>query len=305
MNATDADTLEDNRATLHRIKFWILLVLDIPSVLLYFLIFVFFITHRTLLRVIQHRGLFVLLFINFFEAFFGLPMNIHFFYRGRVSPATAVFCTWWNFFDYILNVSSQFLMAAISVQRHILVFNRQILGIRIKRLLLHDLPLFLCVAYPTCIYLGLIVMYPCDGTQWDFSSNMCGNANCYLVYSTALGVFDWAAHSALPVVLIPVANVILIIRVVWQKHRCQQPILWRKQRRMTVQLACISCLYLIAWLPCTTVAVIQQFITSSFINDIQTDYLFSLTYLVSLLTPYVCFGMLPQLNKWVWKQLRP
>jgi len=304
MNASNITTLEDSKVVLNRVKFLILLILQIPSIVLYLFIFAYFFTHRRfLLKTPQNLALLILLLVNFLEASCDLPMVIHFYYFGRVTPATAAYCTWWTFFEYTLSVSSEFLMATISVQRHILIFNSHLLRIQKKRFLIHHLPLLLCVVYPTLLYLALVVIYPCDGTLWDFSSNLCGLANCYLVYNNILATFDWAVDNGLPVVVIILANVVLVGRIIRQKRRRQQQISWQKQRHMTLQLLSISCLYIIAWLPNTIIAVIQELGESDFIAQIQSNYIFDLLYLVCLLIPWVCVGMLPGFKKWVLEQL--
>ncbi len=292
---------EDSKVVLHRVKFLILIILEIPSIVLYLFIFAYVVTHRSFLKTPQNQALFILLLVNFIEASCDLPMVIHFYHFGRVNPATAAYCIWWTFFEYTLSVSSEFLMATISIQRHMLIFNSHMLRIRKKRFLLHHLPLLLCVVYPTLLYLALVVIYPCDGTQCDFSSNLCGLDNCYLVYNNILATFDWAFDNGLPVVVIILANVILVARVVWQKLSHHQPVSWKKQRHMTLHLLNISCLYIIAWLPNTIIAVIQEINESSFIAQIQSNYIFDLLYLVCLLIPWVCLGMLPQFKKWILK----
>jgi hypothetical protein len=303
MNVSNIETLDDSKIVLNRVKFLTLLILQIPSIVLYLFIFAYFFTHHGLLKTPQNLALLILLLVNFLEASCDLPMVIHFYHSGRVMPATAAYCTWWTFFEYTLSVSSEFLMATISVQRHILIFNSHLLRIQKKRFLLHHLPLILCVVYPTLLYLALVVIYPCDGTLWDFSSNLCGLANCYLVYNNILATFDWAVDNGLPVVVIILANVMLVARIIWQKRLRQQQITWKRQRRMTLQLLSISCLYIIAWLPNTIIAVIQELGESSFIAQVQSNYILDLLYLVCVLIPWVCIGMLPEFKKWVLERL--
>jgi hypothetical protein len=55
----------------------------------------------------------------------------------------------------------------------------------------HELPLLFCLTYPAIVYLVAILLYPCDGTQDDYSNNICGLVTCYLVYDKVLGTLDW------------------------------------------------------------------------------------------------------------------
>ena len=174
MNDSNLNTSIDSRTIRNRVKFVILLTLDIPTIILYLLIFSYFITHRVLLRTHQHRALCILLSLTFFTASCELPMVIHFYYLGRIGFTTSAYCTWWIFLGSVLNVSSEFLMTIISIQRHMLVFNSHVLRIRKIRIFLHDLPLLLSIICPTFYYIGIILIYPCTGLQWDFSSLYCG-----------------------------------------------------------------------------------------------------------------------------------
>ncbi|CAF1237130.1 unnamed protein product [Adineta ricciae] len=290
---------DDSANVLHRIKFYLLLTLHIPSILLYLLIFIFLATHRPQLTALINRGPIILLLINFLVAACILPLTIHFYRSNRVLPASAAYCTFWTFLQYTLNVSSEILMVIISVQRHIFILNRNLLRIRVKRILFHDIPLFFGVAYPAILYFGLVVIYPCDGTQWNFSALVCGYANCYLLDSNAFAIFDWAMHTGIPIVIIILANVMLIIRIIRQKRRLQQRVTWRKQRRMTIQLLSVAALYFIGWMPITSIAVIQQIHQSQLAAEIQSKYIVDFIYLVCLFMPLVCIGILPELKKWI------
>lgn len=109
--------------------------------------------------------------------------------------------------EFTLNEVSEYLMATISVQRHMLIFNRHILRIRCRRIALHHLPLVFCLIYPAIFHLFAILLYPCDGTQYDYSNNICGLATCYLVFDKTLGTLDWSVNNGLPMVIDVSANV--------------------------------------------------------------------------------------------------
>lgn len=295
--------IEDGSRVLYQVKFVVLLLIQVPSMITSLLIAWFFATHRRLVREPRYQALFLLLTINFMQLSFDLPMPMHFYRIGFIAPSTPAYCTWWTFLEYTLEVSTAMLMATISIQRHILVFHENLLRNRWTCALLHYLPLLICLGYPVIFYLIVIVFYPCDGTQWDYSSNVCGYANCHLVYNRVLGTFDWAAHNGLPTLVIIVANAALILRVVNQKRRCQQRIVWRKQRRITVQLLSISALFLIAWLPSLSIALVQQLLDPNFLVEVQKDYMLDLLYLMCLFLPWICLRQLPRANQWLRRQL--
>lgn len=301
MNLTINDTIENNKSNLYHIKFSILLALQIPAIIISLVIFIFFWKHHNILRIPQNQALLILLITNFIELIFVLPLSLSFYYFGSVEPSTPTFCTWWNFLSFTLYVTSEYLMATISVQRHMIIFNGHLLQAQWIRILLHNIPLIFCLIYPQIFYIFAIILYPCDGTQWSFTDNGCGYADCYLVYDTVLGTFDWLVNNGLPMVINTLANVILVIRVVKQKHRCRRKIVWRQQRAMTRQLFFISSLYIVAWTPCLTVGLVQILGYPTFLASIQTDYFIELIFLVCLLLPWIYLGLIPELKRWILK----
>ena len=226
-------------------------------------------------------------------------MPIHFYALGYVSPSSPTYCTWWTFFEYSLEVIIALLTLVISIQRHILIFHDHILRIPVKRYLFYYFPLLICIIYPLVLYTVIILFYPCDGTQWDYTSSVCGFANCYLVYNKPLATFDLAAQTGLPTVLIIIANVSLVIRVVKHKYRREQRINWRKQRRLTLQLLSLSVLFLIAWLPGVITELGQQLFDPSFGLQIQQDYTIELIYLMCFFLPWVLLRQISGFTQWI------
>ncbi|CAF4901970.1 unnamed protein product [Rotaria socialis] len=230
-----------------------------------------------------------------------MPLTLHFYLLGYISPASPIYCTWWTAFEYTSFVSSAFLLAAISVQRHMLIFNGPFLKKPWMRTLLHDLPLILCLIYPVLFYLFAIILYPCDGTQWDYTNNGCGFADCYFAFDKVLGTFDMLVNSATPVIIDITANVILIVRVARQKRRLQQSVAWRQQRRMILQLFCLSGLFFVAWMPGVIIMLVQMLYDPMFLLEIQMDYLFDLIDVEYVFLPWVSLAFFPELNKWMKK----
>ena len=272
MNNTDI--FNDKRQILYRVKLSILLTLQIPAIFLSLVIFYFFLKNPAILRTPQNCALFILLTVNFIQLSVVLPFSIHFYALGYVSPATSAYCTSWTFLAYTVYVTGEYLMATISVQRHMLVFHSHALRIRWMRILFHHSPLILFLIYPAIFNIFVVLVYPCDGTQWDYTSTVCGFANCYLVYDKVLGTFDWSFNNGLPMLINALANALLVIRVIRQKRQQQRPVTWKQQRRMTVQLFCISSLYIIGWGPSLIVGLIQILVDPTFLAEIQAAYFF-------------------------------
>ena len=299
MENSSTQVFVEENYVLHRVKFAVILSFHIPASTLNLIILMFFVKNYRTLRSPQYPALLILLILNFIQLSSTLPLDVRFYYLGYVSPATPSFCTFWTFIEFTLNEVSEYLMATISVQRHMLIFNGHVLRIRRMRFIFHHLPLLFCLTYPAIFYLFAILLYPCDGTQYDYSNNICGLATCYLVYDKVLGTLDWSVNNGLPMVIDVSANVLLIARVIRQKRRQNQPLPWRKQRRRTVQLFCLSSLYLVAWSPCFVVSLVQILGYPTFLARIQTDYFIDLIYLVNLFLPWVCLGLIPEFLAWI------
>ncbi len=109
----------------------------------------------------------------------------------------------------------------------------------------------------------------------------------------------WTVDNGLPIIIISIANAVLIVRVVRQKRRRQGYVTWRQQRRMTLQLLSISCLYFFAWFPNLLIGLVQQLYSPTFLIDIQFDYILYFIYLICLLLPWVCLGLFPEFTNWI------
>ncbi|CAF1517611.1 unnamed protein product [Adineta ricciae] len=298
MNVSELETIGKSKFIFYRIKFTILLLLQISSIIVSILIFIYFTKHRTHIRAAQNHGLLVLLIINSLQLVFDIPLSLSFYIHGYVNPPVASYCIWWTFFEYIIYASSEYLLAIISLQRHIFIFYQNILRKCWIRQLLHHFPLLFCIIYPTIFYIYAILLYPCDNTQWDFTSRVCGFANCYLAYGSSLGSFDLVVNNSLPVFIDIISNVVLIVRVFAQKRRMQQSTNWRHQQRMLIQLFSVSGLYLIGWGPFLTVYIINVLIDPTFLNYIQQNYFGDLIYIIYFFLPWMWLGFFPELTRW-------
>ena len=301
MNISDVESV----STLYKVKFIIIIILEISALFVSLLIIMFLIKHRSEVKKMQNRSLIILFAINLIELLTDIPMSIDFYYFQSVRFATANYCTWWTFTLFSFCVIDEFLMATISIQRHLFIFQAHIFQNRRKRYIFYYLPLIISIVYPILFYIYSIFLVTCDGSQWDFSLPVCGLANCYFLYNVTLTLFDYVFNNTTPLVVIFIANVVLIIRVVKQKHQHQQRVVWRKHRRMTVQLVCISSLYLIAWLPLIIDTLILNISPSDSLVQFNTNYISELPILACFGLPWVYAGLLSGFKKWIWKSTTP
>jgi hypothetical protein len=301
MDIDSTETFVEEKLVLHRVKFVLFLTLQVSSIVIYLSIFVYFTKHRALFQIHLNQALSVLLVVNFIQLLFDLPMVINFYRLGYISPATAGYCTWWTFFEYTMTGANLYLMATICIQRHLLIFHSHLLHHRLKCFALHQFPLALSIVYPIIFYLIAIIFYPCDGTQWDFYSNICGLGNCYLLFNKLLATYDWVVNVGSPIIVIIIANFALVIRVMRQRYRRHRVVSWRKQRRMTLQLLGISSLYFFTWIPNIFIAFVQQTFLPGFLSQVQLDYIYDLTYLICVLLPWTYLGLYPEYVRWLRK----
>jgi hypothetical protein len=295
MNETDTIM---NYTLAYSIKFAVLITLEIPSILVSLAIFIYFgSNHNT--RVTSHNhSILVLLLINLLQVITDLPMPMSFFHLdGIVQPATSAYCTWWTWYEFSLNTVNGFLMAWISIERHLLIFHSNFIrniSIR-KRRLLQVVPLIVCSIWGPLYYSFTVIISPmCTNTR-DFDSLFCGMP-CYL--STNWGTFDLFFDVILPVLIIFTFNLALFIRVVYQHMNVVGRIRnnWKRQRKMAFQLGIISFVYLVVWIPLSIIQLGQIFINPTFLLQ-QLDTFNFLVYIVPLILPMVCVMAMPELIK--------
>jgi hypothetical protein len=136
-------------------------------------------------------------------------------------------------------LTSLFLAATASVQRHILVFNTSWLHGPRKRWIFHYILLIFCMLYPSLFYTILIIFHSCE-MVFDENLLFCP----YPCYSNDYVLFyvDWVFNVIFPVIVIVVANIALICRAIYSlnKFRHSQSHIWKKRRKLTLQLLAFS-----------------------------------------------------------------
>ena len=297
-NATDNDDASNiSDVSIPRpIRFWLLLLSDIPAIactlfLLYHLLF------KRTLRQALHNHVVIILLINAIPCYLiDVLSYIIFLQLGYVWIFTPAFCALWSFVDIGLFDMIAMLMAFAAIERHILVFHRRWMITRRKRILFHYLPLCLIVIYYFVFYISVIFFPPCENL-FDSSQPWCGYP-CYYD-DTIIFMYDTVVNCIIPVLLIIILSIGLIVRFIRQKRRVRQRMRWRKHRKMVIQLLSISSLYLIFYLPLLILLTAHQYGLPEEIGADVELYTYFLSLYVILLLPYICLGSLPEL----WKYL--
>jgi hypothetical protein len=104
-----------------------------------------------------------------------MPLSLIVLHTGFVAAQSRLFCLFWLVYNYALTVIGLMFMAYGCIERYFLVFDR--IFFKKHLILLHYMPLVFLLIYPPLLYVGLIVIYPCE-TDLDYTKFVCGGA-CY------------------------------------------------------------------------------------------------------------------------------
>ena len=283
-------------STSNRVKFLILISLEVPAVVVSLLIFAHFLSSHTVHSDDHQHSIFVLLAINFLQVVTAVPMPVDFYHLGGIIRLEApAYCLWWRWYEFSIYGITNLLMGWISIERHILIFHRHLIrgGDTWRRWSLHVAPLIVCGLWAPLFYMLFIIISPMCTNIWTYDSLYCGLPS-YLM--TMWNTFDVLVNLAFTIGLITVMNLALILRVV--KRRANAPgrrqISWRQQRKMVFQLVTLSSIYGAAWLPLSVTQLGQLFLDPTFLQEIDHVFYF-LYYIVPLILPIIYLPSIPQL----------
>lgn len=288
----------DDLPMVYRITCILLLIVEIPSIICTFLILIFIRRNwdSIMTRALHNHAIFLLMIISLLYTTLDLPFIINHYRLGYDIYRTLSFCTYWYWLDYTLMVSSLFLTAIASIQRHILVFNSRWLQQARLRRILHYFPLAFCLIYPGTFFIFVIVLYSCSPIEKTYCSFPCYSNDFLLFY------VDWIINVILPIFIIVLANIFLICRSIYsmKKFSHRQSQTWRKRRKLILQLFSFSTLYVIGWGPSTLISIIETlFLPDLFLHTPNLYYINNSSYFVCPLQPFICLFALPELLKYL------
>jgi len=159
---------DDTLSWLSHAKFWILLILSIPSIICSILILIYFYQKRRNISLDNHF-IIVLIITSLLIKTTDIPFVMDYYKHGRVSYTSNAFCKWWNWWEYSTNGLLLFVMAWSSIERHLRVFNRTIMATRWKRFFFHFLPMLIAGLYPSIFYFAVMVLNSCKN-QWNYET---------------------------------------------------------------------------------------------------------------------------------------
>ncbi|CAF0780842.1 unnamed protein product [Adineta steineri] len=269
----------------NRIKFIILLLLQLLSIPCFLWIFYQFARQRQLRQSLNHHVILLLLIISFLFVTIALPLTQAFLYTSYVYPSSDVFCSLWTWIHYSLNIINMFLMAFASIERNWLIFHPSIVQNRRGKVLFHYGPLIFCLLYPPLFYIAAIFIWPCEN-YYDYTQLLC-TWPCYF-YNYIWAQVDLFFNNYTPLLSIPLFCAIIYIRVLIQKHEMKQEVFkWNRDKKMILQLWAISSLYLGMWMPIQLTGLINTYWDPNFLLQAQVDYIYLFPYLIHLIYPFI------------------
>ncbi|CAF1417981.1 unnamed protein product [Adineta ricciae] len=145
---------------------------------------------------------------------------------------------------------------------------------------------------PNKLYYGRV--HPCN-RPFIYRFEFCLRYFC-IIDTPWLALWDSILHNTIPAYIIVIFNIVLLIRVLYQRFIIRQRIDWRNYKRLASQTLSISALYLFLHLPPLTLYTLYSFGLS---RSIASDYYFDSLFFdngIILFTPFVCVGSLPDLR---------
>ncbi|CAF4107286.1 unnamed protein product [Rotaria sordida] len=300
-NHSYEDTLELSFeiAIPYPVRFWIILLFYIPSLICSLFILYNFIVCRTLRQALCNHVIILLLFINLIVQLTGIPWILNYYHLGYVWPQNPSFCLTWIFIDEALYITTTLLFAWATIERHILIFHDQLVSTKYKIIFFHYLPTIIIILYCICYNVSVIIVPTCEN-RYDYTQIVCGYPLCY--YEIHLvATWDIVANDIVPTIIIIFCSIALLLRVFYQKYQMRRPILWRRHRKMTIQLLSISLLYLVLYIPRMLMEFIYLCGVSEDFGANFMAYAEFFAYYGNFFLPFVCAGSMPELKSSVKK----
>ncbi|CAF1292325.1 unnamed protein product [Adineta steineri] len=249
---------------------------------------------RTLRNALHNHVIIAIVFVGLIMQCFDVTALIYNLRTGTILVSTRTFCLAWVFIRYIGLIGITNLVAWASIERHILIFQPNLVRTKTKRFFLHYLPLVICMMSPGVFYFVIFFIVPCSITM-NYNKVACGYYSCVSV-TPSVGLYDSIVNYIIPPFIIVIFSVALIVRVLASKCRTRQRIEWRNYRKMAIQLLSISFLYMLLYCPAM---FLYAAYTAGLPRNIAADYYSDsnyFAYYAIVFAPFICALSLPELR---------
>jgi len=283
-------------------RIWLILLSNIGSLICSLFVLGHLLFGRTLRQGLHNHVIIIVLVLGVILELTDIPWILIFYRFGVAWQSTPTFCLIWNFIDISMYMATSTLVAWASIERHILIFHETWVSTKKKRLFVHYIPLLVILSYCFLYCAGIYFMLSCNNSYY-YSIIFCGFLNCEYK-SAALRLAELVTSGILCSLLIVFCNFTLVLRVLRQKRRLNQPIQWRKHRKLTIQMLSVSSLFFFLYLPPIFVTVAHLFGVPSYVGAQYSVYGVFLSYYITFLFPFACIGILPQLRTRIMNTIR-
>ena len=269
--------------------FWLYLIALVPSTACSLIALHHLLFHRAARRSLNNLVIIVLLLIGLVCQLTLYPWMLVYYSRAGEWTRSLVLCSIWGFTDWGLYLTQVIIFAWASIERHILIFHDKWVSTRRKRFAVHYLPLILLLLY-CLIFYGVMYFFPPCENSIDQSLATCILPCLY--NSHALNLWESIVHQIIPNTIIVVFNIVLLVRI-----------LWRKYRKMTIQLLSISLLYLIFFCPNAALVLMDLCNIPDPSHGVFRTWADLFSFYLMLLFPFVCIFSLPDLLTQIKRRL--
>jgi hypothetical protein len=203
-----------------------------------------------------------LLIASFGQKMTDVPFLLYYIRWGVSIQQSYTLCTIWNWLDYALITGPLHILAWFCIERHLFVFDSQMMKKKWCLIIFHYEPLIICLIYAPLFYL-VVLVFPSKCTNIS--------SDCIFCKSFSFVSYQMA-----------------------KKNSQRRSIEWRRQKWMVIQLVFISTLCLILDSPAVIVRAIRCLWLPTFAIDIQINYI---AYFINQFLPFVIVSSLPESNK--------
>ncbi|CAF1224382.1 unnamed protein product [Adineta ricciae] len=282
-------------------RFWIILFLDVPSVICSLCLIIHIIIDRTQRHALYNHTIFLILIVNLPVQLLDTGLYLSVIRNGLVQPSLPILCLLWLLVDYCFYCMGVILLTWLAIERHILIFYDQWVANQRGRFLFHYLPLILIISYVCLFYIVGIFVLPCDNV-YDYTSLYCDVGPCLESYKF-INLWETNFNYCCPVIIETVASISLLLRVQWQKRRLRRSNQWRKQRRMIMQLGLVSGINMVMNLPLYIVFIARSCGVATQSSTEAKIWFDFLSYGIVFFFPFASLCQFPVLRKQIIKTL--
>lgn len=294
-NETSMDDYDSEFSLPPYVRFWLLIIFEIPSLACSLILLYYLIIDRNLRQALHNHVIVVLLIIGLFSQLIDIPFYLNYLRIGYVWPKITVSCIlWWFAATGISNITNLVMAAWASIERHILVFYDRWLITKKNRFWIHYFPLLILILYGFIYYIIILLIYSCEN-MYTYTEEWCLYP-CYYD-NEKLALYDTIINSIVPIPIIIIFSILLIIRILKQKRTIRQPIQWKKYRRIIIQLLSISASFLFFNLPMTSLVLAHTCGLPDGAAGQFELYTYYMYHFISLLLPFVCLISSPEIRK--------